>query len=82
MASRSRSFSKLASEDEDGIGAAAAAACSAEASQLTQLLAPVAALEAWLVDAAEACGLPAQVGPTDDTDGDGDTALVRAQHRQ
>jgi hypothetical protein len=77
MASRSRSFSKLASEN--GSGASAAAACAAEAAVLP-LLAPVSALEAWLADATAACGLPPQVGPHDGqsgSDGDDDPALVR-----
>ena len=76
MASRSASYSKLASEG--GSGGAAAAACAAEAASLP-LLAPVAALEAWLDDAAAACGLPAVVGPDDDRHGNdnGDDALVR-----
>ena len=76
MASRSASYSKLASEG--GSGGAAAAACAAEAASLP-LLAPVAALEAWLADAAAACGLPAVVGPDDDRHGSdgGDDALVR-----
>jgi len=75
MASRSASFSKLAAEN--GTGAAAAAAVAAEAAALP-LLAPVAALEAWLADAAATCGLPAVVGPDDDRHGgDGSDALVR-----